>query len=84
MGAVEVAFSDVDPIGAGSILIKHTEVHPQFEGKGYGSTLIRGILDKARAEGKSVIPICPFAAAFVRRHAEYHDLVRHDFKLGTH
>jgi predicted GNAT family acetyltransferase len=32
----EVAFSDVDPIGADALLIKHTEVSPAIEGQGVG------------------------------------------------
>jgi uncharacterized protein len=79
----EVAYCEVDPIGAGTILIKHTEVDPKFEGKGYGATLLRGILDKARADGKNVVPICPFAAAFMRRHEEYQDLLKPGFPLGS-
>src|SRR5690349_12054180 len=79
----EVAYCEVDLIGAGTILIKHTEVDPKYEGKGYGATLLRGILDKARADGKNVIPVCPFAAAYMRRHKEYQDLVKPGFPLGS-
>jgi predicted GNAT family acetyltransferase len=72
----EVAFSDVDPIGADAVLIKHTEVSPAMEGKGVGGALLRHILDSVRAQGKTVIPICPFAKAYIERHPEYGDLVR--------
>ena len=78
----EVAYCEVDPVGTGSILIKHTEVDPRFEGKGYGSAILKGILEKARADGKDVIPACPFAAAYIRRHKEYQDLVKPGFPLG--
>lgn len=72
----EVAFSDVDPIGADAVLIKHTEVSLAVEGKGVGGALMRHILDSVRAQHKTVIPICPFAAAFIRRHPEYQDLLK--------
>jgi len=72
----QVAFADVDPIGPDALLIKHTEVLPAEEGKGYGSALVRSLLGHARAEGKKVIPICPYAAAFIRKHPEFQDLVR--------
>jgi uncharacterized protein len=72
----QVAYADVDPIGADALLIKHTEVLQSEEGKGYGSALVRSLLDHARAEKKKVIPICPYAAAFIRKHPEYRDLVR--------
>ena len=81
-GGAEVAYAEVDPVGKESILIKHTEVIPAHEGKGYGSKLVSAILDKARAEGKSVIPICPFAAAYIKRHKEFHDLVKPGFPLN--
>ena len=72
----EVAHADVDPIGADAVLIKHTEVSPSMEGKGVGGALIRHILEGVRAQGKTVIPICPFAKSYIQRHPEYQDLVR--------
>jgi uncharacterized protein len=72
----EIAFAKIDPIGADALLIKHTEVLPAEEAKGYGSALVRSLLDYARTEGKKVIPICPYAAAFIRKHPEFQDLVR--------
>jgi hypothetical protein len=78
----EVAYCEVDPVGTDSILIKHTEVDPKFEGKGYGSAILKGILEKARADAKTVIPICPFAAAYIRRHAEFQGLVKPGFPLA--
>ena len=78
----DVGFADYDPIGELAILIKHTEIRPEFEGKGYGSELVRRILDDIRQQGKTVIPICPYALNFIRRHREYVDLVRPDMR-GT-
>lgn len=79
---VEVGFVDYDPVGSESILIKHTEVGRQFEGKGYGSELVRRVLDDIRGRGLTAIPICPYALAFVRRHPEYRDTVRAEMR-GT-
>ena len=72
----EVGFGDVDPIAADGLLIKHTEVATRFEGRGYGSALVRHMLEEARRQGRGVIPICPFAAAFIKRHPEYREYVR--------
>lgn len=72
----EIAFADVDPVGADALLIKHTEVPQAEEGKGYGSALVGSLLEYARAQGKKVIPVCPYAAAFIRKHPEYKDVVR--------
>jgi len=77
---VEVGYSEYDAVAPASILIKHTEVLPQYEGKGLGSQLVRGMLDDIRVQGKTVIPICPYAMNFIRRHREYWDVVRADMR----
>jgi predicted GNAT family acetyltransferase len=59
----------------GKIVFTHTEVPPAHEGKGIGSTLIRAGLDYARAQQLEVIPICPFFAAYMKKHAEVQDLL---------
>ncbi len=54
-------------------------------GQGLGLTLVRGALDAVSAEGKSVLPVCPFVRDFIQRHPVYLDLVppdvRHQFQL---
>ena len=57
------------------IVFTHTEVPPQFGGKGIGSALIRFALRSARERGLKVIPICPFFAAYIRKHVEEQDLL---------
>ena len=59
----------------GRITFIHTEVLPGSEGHGVGSTLARTVLDDARARGLRVRPMCPFIAAWIRRHPAYADLV---------
>jgi predicted GNAT family acetyltransferase len=63
------------PAGA-SVIVAHTEIDEAREGEGLGGELVRGALDAIRASGKTVIPTCPFTAAFIHRHPdEYADLV---------
>ncbi|MGN9892515.1 GNAT family N-acetyltransferase [Micromonospora sp. L31] len=57
------------------IAYTHTEVDPQFEGRGVGSTLARAVMDDARARGRTVVPICPFLAEWLGKHPEYDDIV---------
>ena len=59
----------------GIIMFTHTEVPPEHEGKGIGSALIRAGLKSARERGLKVIPICPFFAAYIQKHAEEQDLL---------
>jgi hypothetical protein len=37
--------------------------------------LIAAVLEEARQQGVAVIPLCPFARAFIAGHPEYLDLV---------
>jgi uncharacterized protein len=62
----------------GMVVLVHTEVDPSAEGTGLGSKLVSGALDDIRARGLRVVPVCPFVRAFIRRHAEYRDLVGRD------
>jgi uncharacterized protein len=59
----------------GKIMFTHTEVPPAHEGQGIGSALIRFALAAARTRGLQVIPICPFFAAYIKRHEEVQDLL---------
>ena len=53
----------------------HTEVPDAVSGKGFGSELARGLLEKIRERGEKVVPRCPFLAAYIRKHPEFQDLV---------
>ena len=57
------------------IVFTHTETDTSAQGHGVGSQLAAGVLDDARARGLSVIPLCPFIAAFIEQHPGYRDLV---------
>jgi hypothetical protein len=59
----------------GRVVFTHTEVDSAFEGQGLGSKLASGALDSVRGRGLAIVPLCPFIAAYVRRHPEYQDLV---------
>lgn len=67
-------YGDYLPAGD-SVIVAHTEIEPGHEGEGLGSVLAAATLDAVRASGKTVIPTCPFTAAFIRRHREYVDMV---------
>jgi len=59
-------------------VLVHTDVATSVEGSGVGSALVAGALDDIRARGLRVVPVCPFVAAYVRRHPGYADLVAPD------
>jgi predicted GNAT family acetyltransferase len=45
------------------LVLEHTEVDRSHEGHGYGGQLVRSALDLAKAEGRRVIVVCPYAKA---------------------
>lgn len=62
----------VEYIPAGTnIVFTHTEVPPALEGQGVGSRLAKHALDYAVENGLKIQPLCPFIAAYIRRHPEY-------------
>ena len=65
-----------------TILFSHTEVPTALEGRGIGGALIRAGLASARERGLLVLPVCPFFAAYIKRHPETHDLVHPDYKTA--
>ena len=69
-----VAFSNYKREG-GVLTVLHTEVPKELAGKGIGSALARGLLDRVRAEGLLVKPLCPFVAGYIAKHPEYANLV---------
>ncbi|MBO8194322.1 N-acetyltransferase [Streptomyces oryzae] len=59
----------------GVIAVTHTEVEPEYEGRGIGGALSHHILETAQEAGEKVAPICPFFANYIRRHPDYQPLV---------
>jgi predicted GNAT family acetyltransferase len=62
-------------VGEKKIIIDHTGVPDAFRGQGAGLRLVARAVEDARAAGKTIIPLCPFAAAQFRRHKEWADVL---------
>lgn len=62
------------------IIFTHTEVPEVMEGKGVAGKLIKTALDTAKAEHYQVVPLCPFVAAYIKRHPDYRNLVMSRFQ----
>ena len=61
---------------AGNIVtLLHAEVPPALAGHGHGSTLVRATLERLRAEGARVVPVCSFVVRYIERHPEYRALL---------
>lgn len=72
----DVAEMTYSNVGARQIIIDHTEVPDAFRGQGVGLKLVERAVADARAEGKTIIPLCPFAAAQFRKHPEWADVLK--------
>jgi predicted GNAT family acetyltransferase len=58
-----------------TLVIPHVEAPPNLRGTGAAGQLMRGVMEAARAEGLKVSPLCGYAAAWIRRNREFHDLL---------
>lgn len=63
-------------LGAATIIIDHTGVPDALRGRGAGQSLVERAVADARAEGRKVIPLCPFAKAQFARHPEWQDVLK--------
>ncbi|MEZ4778402.1 MAG: GNAT family N-acetyltransferase [Flavobacteriaceae bacterium] len=59
----------------GIIYLTHTEVPKELGGKGVGSALVKGVLERIESEGLTLAPLCPFVAAYLKRHPEWQRLL---------
>ncbi|SKA25856.1 DUF5996 family protein [Consotaella salsifontis] len=58
------------------IIIDHTEVPDALRGKGVGQRLVERAVMDARASGRSILPLCPFAKATLDKRPEWQDVLR--------
>ncbi|HSV30185.1 MAG TPA: GNAT family N-acetyltransferase [Candidatus Omnitrophota bacterium] len=58
------------------LTIPHVEAPPSLRGTGAAGELMKGVMEIARAQGLKVVPICSYASLWIRRHREYHDLLK--------
>ncbi len=58
------------------LIIDHTGVPDALRGRGVGEALVRRGVEDARAEGRLILPLCPFAKAQIERHPEWQDVLK--------
>jgi hypothetical protein len=57
------------------VTIPHVEAPIELRGKGTAARLMEGIAILARANGFKIVPTCPYAVAWFRRHPEAADVL---------
>ena len=70
----EIVFANYRRDGS-TLIIRHVEAPPILRGTGAAGRLMKGIAEIARAEGARILPLCGYAAAWLRRHKEHRDLL---------
>jgi predicted GNAT family acetyltransferase len=68
------AFADYGVRGD-RVVVPHVEAPVPLRGTGAAGRLMEGMLEIIRARGLKIVPLCPYAALWIRRHPEYADLV---------
>ena len=61
--------------GDSKFIIDHTEVSPDFNGKGVGKKLVMAAVDYTRANNLKIIPLCPFAKSVFDKVEEIRDVL---------
>jgi predicted GNAT family acetyltransferase len=64
-----------------AIYLTHTEVPKALGGKGVGSALVKGVLENLEEEALLVAPLCPFVAAYMKRHPEWKRLLAKGYNV---
>jgi uncharacterized protein len=52
------------------LVLAHTEVPLELEGRGIGGRLVTAAVDRAAYEKLTLVPLCPFARGWLERHPE--------------
>jgi uncharacterized protein len=52
------------------LVLVHTEVPVELEGRGIGGRLVTAAVDRAARDGLTLVPLCPFARDWLERHLE--------------
>lgn len=64
-------FVDAD----GRRIFFHTVIEDEFGGQGLAGALVQEALERTRAEGLRIVPVCPYVAKFLTKTDEFADVV---------
>src|SRR5215510_6504318 len=59
-----------------NFVITHVGVHPDLRGQGIAGRIVQVSLEYAKEHNLRVVPMCSYAAAYIRRHPEYAELTK--------
>ena len=62
-------------LAQGNIYLTHTEVSKELEGRGLASRMVQFALEDIKKRGLTLVPLCPFVSAYIKKHPEWRALV---------
>ncbi|WP_366946115.1 GNAT family N-acetyltransferase [uncultured Maricaulis sp.] len=62
-------------LSSSRVIVDHTGVPDSLRGMGVGAALARHVVETARAEGFTILPLCPFLKAQAERHSDWSDVI---------
>lgn len=60
--------------GKDKFIINHTQVKPEFSGKGIGKKMVVKAVEYARENGFKIMSLCPFAKSIMLKNTELQDV----------
>lgn len=66
----------------GIMFLTHTEVPVALEGKGVGKRIVELALDYIKQHDYKLAPLCPFVAAYLKRHREWEFMLAPGYHIG--
>lgn len=64
----------------GVVNIDHTFVTPDLRGSGEASKMMHATMKYIESLGLKVVASCPYAVVWLKRHAEFNDMIRQDLQ----
>ncbi|MFN1836018.1 GNAT family N-acetyltransferase [Balneola sp. MJW-20] len=70
--AAEITYSKA---GSDKIIIDHTQVNDKNRGEGLGKKLVDHVVEFARKQQLTVLPLCPFARSVISKDPDLQDVL---------
>ena len=73
--AEKAGFLEYNKNKEGILEITHTEVDPEFGGKGLGTELVKAAVAEAKKNSLKINSLCPYAKKVIEKTTEFKDLL---------
>ena len=68
-------------LSSDKIILTHTEVPVELEGKGIGSVFLDEVFKEIDRKQLKLIPMCPFAAKYIKKHPEWNKILDNNVNI---